>query len=131
YPFGHVRSLASLSVWPSGPTRDVSFALDRTQCCIGQEMATAPLRSTHQSRDGTSTVRPPEPGQYSVEIGSPIVRGLALAPEDSGKLGVGEPVDTRAAKARDAQCFGRVRALRPTSEFPKQQELSNPGLVRE
>ena len=48
-----------------------------------------------------------------------------------GKLGVGEPVDTRVTQARDAQRLGRVRALRPASEFPKQQEFRDPGLVRE
>ena len=85
----------------------------------------------HLPGDGDGTVCPHEPSQYRVKIGAPIVRGLTLASEGTGKLGVGKPVDTGVAKARNAECFGRVRTLRPAREFPEQQEFSDSGLVGE
>jgi hypothetical protein len=85
----------------------------------------------HLARDRDGAVCPHEPSQHRVEISSPILKGLAPTPESTGKLGVAEPVDSWVTQARDAQRLGRVRALWPASELPKQQEFRKLGRVSE
>ena len=67
--------LVSPSVW-------AVRADERCQTCLGQH----PM--LHLPGDGNGAVRPHKPSQHRVEIGSPIVKGLAFAPKGTGKLGV-------------------------------------------
>ena len=118
----NTRSASAQSAVPVGL---VVGADERRQFRLGQHPV------LHLPRDGDGAVRPHEPGQRRVEISSPIVEGFAPPPESAGKLGVAEPVDTWVTQPRDAQRLGRVRALRPAGEFPKQQEFREPGPVGE